>query len=79
MTNKSCFCQNPDKKEIIVTKLQNFDAEIRAFLRPFAAKKQIGQKKGQIGESAQNIQIEYITASISNNSPSSNIHKSSYD
>ena len=34
--NKSCFFQNPDEKEIIATKPQNFDGEIRActvFLR----------------------------------------------
>lgn len=39
MMNKSCFCQNPDKKEIIVTKLQNFDAEILAFFEAFRAEK----------------------------------------
>ena len=43
--NKSCFCQNPDKKEIITTKLLNFATEIRAFFEDFRAENADGQKK----------------------------------
>ena len=39
MMNKSCFCQNPDKKEIITTKPLNFATEIRAFFEAFRTKK----------------------------------------
>ena len=59
--NKSCFCQNPDKKEIITTKPQNFDAEIRAFFEAFRAENTDGQKNGRIGESARNRKLHYIT------------------
>lgn len=45
MMNKSCFCQNPNKKEIIVIKPQNFDGEIRAFFEAFYTKNKNESKK----------------------------------
>lgn len=45
MMNKSCFCQNPDKKEIIVIKPQNFNGEIRAYFEAFCTESANGQKK----------------------------------
>ena len=45
MMNKSCFCQNPDKKEIIVIKPQNFVTEIQAYFEAFRDKIKYCQKK----------------------------------
>ena len=45
MMNKSCFCQNPDKAEIIVLKPQNFDAEIRAYFEAFCGENADEAKK----------------------------------
>lgn len=49
MMNKSCFCQNPNKTEIIVIKPQNFDGEILAYFEAFCDKNEDEKKSGGWG------------------------------